>query len=80
MYDEIQLLDVVALTADLPKYHLQRGEVGAVVECYPDNTFDVEFVAKDGYTYALATFPGRRLLPLRQKRVHSDLVTVPAAL
>lgn len=79
MNDEIRLLDVVALTTDLPEHNLRRGELGAVVECHPDNAFEVEFVAQDGYTYALVTLRGDQLVPLRQKRAHSDAVAVPAA-
>jgi hypothetical protein len=79
MNDPIRLLDVVALTTDLPPYNLRRGEIGAVVECYPGNAFEVEFVAQDGYTYALVTLGGDQLIPLREKRAHSDLVVVPAA-
>jgi hypothetical protein len=30
--DSIKLLDVVALTMDLPEYNLRRGQVGTVVE------------------------------------------------
>lgn len=80
MNDEIRLLDVVVLTTDLPQYNLWRGEVGAVVECYPENAFEVEFVAQDGYTYALVTLRSDQIIPLRQKRFHSDTVVVPAAL
>lgn len=80
MNDAIRLLDVVALTTNLPKYDLGRGEIGAVVECHPDNAFEVEFVAQDGYTYALVTLRGDQLIPLRQKRTHSDAVAVSAAL
>ena len=80
MKDEIKLLDVVALTTDLPKHNLWRGEIGAVVECHPDNAFEVEFVAQDGYTYALVTVRGDQLIPLRQKPVGSDTIVVPAAL
>lgn len=78
--DEIRLLDVVALTENLPEYNLWRGEIGAVVECYPDDAYEVEFVAQDGYTYALVTLRGNQLVPLRQKRAHSDTVAEPAAL
>ncbi len=80
MNDEIRLLDVVALTTNLPKHNLWRGEIGAVVECHPDNAFEVEFVAQDGYTYALVMLRGDQLIPLQQKRVHFDTVAVPAAL
>lgn len=77
--DTIQLLDVVALVKDLPEHNLLRGEVGAVVECYPDDAYEVEFVAQDGYTYALVTLQADQLIPLRQKRDHSDVVAEPAA-
>lgn len=79
MNDKIQLLDVVALTENLPEYNLWRGEIGAVVECYPDDAYEVEFVAQDGYTYALVTLRGKQLIPLRQKRDHSDVVAESAA-
>lgn len=78
--DEIQLLDVVALTEHLPEYNLWRGEIGAVVECYPGNAYEVEFVAQDGYTYALVTLRGDQIVPLRQKRAHSDVAAEPATL
>jgi hypothetical protein len=75
----IQLLDVVALTDDLPEHNLWRGEIGAVVECYPGDAYEVEFVAKDGYTYALVTLRADQIIPLRQKEAHSDSVAIPAA-
>lgn len=77
---EIKLLDVVALTQDLPEHNLQRGEIGAVVECHPGDAYEVEFVAQDGYTYALVTLRKNQLIPLRQKRTHSDAVAEPAVL
>lgn len=80
MRDEINLLDVVALTVDLPEHNLRRGEIGTVVECYLDDAFEVEFVAQDGYTYALVTLRTDQIIPLRQKRIHSDTVAEPATL
>src|SRR5262245_3151166 len=70
MKDEIKLLDVVALTTDVPQHNLHRGEVGAVVECYPDGAHDVEFVAQDGYTYALVTVQAGQLSALRERPGH----------
>lgn len=48
----MQLLDVVALTADRPERGLVRGQVGTVVETLADNHFEVEFADDDGRTYA----------------------------
>jgi hypothetical protein len=69
---DIQLFDVVALTDDVPEHKLWRGEIGTVVECHPGGAYEVEFVAQDGYTYALVTLRAEQLIPLRQKKVHSD--------
>lgn len=80
MIDEIRSLDVVALTMDIPEHNLLRGEIGSVVECYPNNAYEVEFVAEDGYTYALLTLQDHQILPLRQKREHSDTIAASAGL
>jgi hypothetical protein len=53
MANTIQLLDVVALTADLPENRLWRGQVGTVVDILADGAaFEVEFCDRDGRTYA----------------------------
>ena len=77
---EIQLLDVVALTMDIPKHNLFRGEIGAVVECYPNDGYEVEFISLDGYTYALVALRSSQLLPLRQKPQRTAIATVPATI
>lgn len=47
-----KLLDVVALTTDLPEYNLWRGQVGTVVEILADGAaFEVEFSDRHGRTY-----------------------------
>ena len=80
MKNEIQLLDVVALMMDIPKYNLFRGEIGAVVECYPKDGYEIEFVSLDGYTYALVALRGNQLIPLRQKPQRMAKTTVPATI
>ena len=52
MAKAIKLLDVVALTVDLPEYHLWRGQVGTVVEILAGGAaFEVEFSDRAGRTY-----------------------------
>jgi hypothetical protein len=47
-----KLLDVVALTVDLPEYNLWCGQVGTVVELLADGTaFEVEFSDRNGRTF-----------------------------
>ena len=52
MANAIKLLDVVALTVDLPEDSLWRGQVGTVVEILAGGTaFEVEFSDREGRTY-----------------------------
>jgi Domain of unknown function (DUF4926) len=52
MAKAIKLLDVVALTVDLPEYRLWRGQVGTVVEILVGGAaFEVEFSDRAGRTY-----------------------------
>jgi hypothetical protein len=47
-----KLLDVVALTVNLPQYNLWRGQVGTIVEMLADGAaFEVEFSDRNGRTY-----------------------------
>jgi len=48
----VKLLNVVALTADLPRYNVWRGQVGTIVETLANGTaFEVEFSDRNGRTY-----------------------------
>ncbi len=48
----VKLLDVVALTIDLPQDNLWRGQVGTVVEILANGqAFEVEFSDRNGRTY-----------------------------
>ena len=49
------LLDTVVLTRDIPDAALRRGDLGAIVEVYGPNAFEVEFVAASGRTQAVVT-------------------------
>jgi len=52
MIDLIKLLDVVALTVDLPERHLWHGQVGTVVDIFANGSaFEVEFSDRDGRTF-----------------------------
>jgi hypothetical protein len=47
-----EVLDVVALTEDLPNRGLRRGQVGTIVESLAPDVFEVEFSDDEGQTYA----------------------------
>ncbi len=63
--NRIRLLDVVALTRDLPTHALRRGQVGTVVERLASGVFEVEFSNDQGKTYALLAVPAASLMVLR---------------
>ena len=64
MRDAIQLLDVVALTQDLPHRGLHRGQVGTIVERHGPDAFEVEFNDDNGRAYALRALRADQLLAL----------------
>jgi hypothetical protein len=67
MTEPIKLLDVVALTEDVPQEKLRRGEVGTVVEVFGPDAFEVEFADEDGQTYAMVTLRRDQLMVLHYK-------------
>jgi hypothetical protein len=64
MRQRIKLLDVVALTEDLPNCKLRRGQVGTVVELLDSGVFEVEFTDNDGRAYASLALKEKQLLVL----------------
>jgi hypothetical protein len=63
----IQLLDSVALLQAAPSDSLAAGQVGAVVEVYSPDEFEVEFVDLHGRTLGLRTCHRRELLLLQHE-------------
>lgn len=69
----VQLLDVVALTVDLPEYSLWRGQVGTVVETLADGAaFEVEFSDRNGRTYESIGLRPDQIMVLRFEPVSPD--------
>jgi hypothetical protein len=59
-----KLLDVIALTVDLPEPKLCRGQVGTVVENLAPDVFEVEFCDDDGRSYATLALNADQLMVL----------------
>ena len=66
--NEIKVLDVVAVTEDIPEHGLRRGEVGTVVEHWKDGAYEVEFSDDSGEAYAFAALPGEQLMKLHFRK------------
>ncbi len=61
-----KLLDVVALTVDLPQYNLWRGQVGTVVETLANGAaFEIEFSDRNGRTYESLGLRPEQIIVLR---------------
>lgn len=69
MNHSIQLLDVVALTEDVPAHRLVRGQVGTVVEVLAADVFEIEFCDDEGRTYAQLALRADQLLVLHYQPI-----------
>ena len=67
-----QLLDTVVLDRDLPDHDLRKGDLGAIVEIYEPDAFEVEFVTASGRTAALVTLTAGDVRPVAA----DDLIAV----
>lgn len=65
-------LETVVLTRDVPERGLRAGDLGAVVETYGPDAFEVEFVTAGGQTQALMTLRASDL----RKVERGDMVAV----
>jgi hypothetical protein len=69
MKESIKLLDVVALTEDIPGEGLFRGQVGTVVEILAPDVYEVEFSDDEGQTYAMKALKAFQLMVLHHKQI-----------
>ena len=61
----IQELTTVVLVRDVAEHALKRGDVGAVVHCYPGGkSFEVEFVTGEGTTAAVIALTTTEIRPM----------------
>ena len=78
MTTPIKLLDVVALTVDLPEANLWRGQVGTVVEILAGGTaFEVEFSDREGRTYESLGLRPEQLIVLHYEPVSPPSASAP---
>ncbi len=65
------LFDVIELLVDLPAYNLRVGDRGTVVDCYPDNTVEVEFVTEEGKTLASCSISPEQFIVVWQAEANA---------
>ncbi len=70
---EIKLLDVVALTQDVPEHNLKRGYIGTVVEILSNGeAFEVEFSDAYGQMSKCLSFLASQLRVLPHEQIKAD--------
>jgi hypothetical protein len=74
MNSTIHLLDVVALTEDLPEHGLPRGQVGTVVEELAPDAFLIEFSDDQGRTDIMLPLRTHQLIALHFELSETQLV------
>ena len=60
----IRELNTVVLTIDLPEHRLRKGDIGTVVLVHGDRGYELEFVALDGETLAVASLDRAQVRPI----------------
>ena len=73
----IRELDTVVLVRDVPEAGLQAGDLGAVVQVYAEDAFEVEFVTASGRTQALETLTSADVRPVRDDDLLAVRPTAP---
>jgi hypothetical protein len=68
--------DLVVLKKEVPEQGLEIGDVGTVVHVHnKGEAFEVEFVALDGETLAIATLEAEQIRPVQRKEItHARLL------
>jgi len=69
---KFEKLECVVLAHDVPEHGLRAGDLGTVVEIYPEGGVEVEFVRGSGATQALLTLNEREV---RKIDAHDLLAT-----
>ncbi|WP_017316762.1 DUF4926 domain-containing protein [Mastigocladopsis repens] len=59
---EPELFDLIELLVNLPEDNLYAGVRGAIVECYDNNTYEVEFTNEEGETLALCNLSSEQFI------------------
>ena len=71
MKNGMDILDVVALTEDLPERGLYKGQVGTVVETLEPGVYEVEFSDDEGHAYASVALKAEQLLVLHYEPIEA---------
>lgn len=70
---EPQLFDVIELLINLPEYNLLAGVQGAIVDCYADGKYEVEFTNEEGETEVICPLQSHQFIVVWKAKTKSWL-------
>ncbi|MBD1925433.1 DUF4926 domain-containing protein [Trichocoleus sp. FACHB-90] len=70
---EPELFDVIELLVNLPEYNFETGVRGAIVDCYPDGKYEVEFTNEEGETEVLCPLSSNQFIVVWKAKTESWL-------
>ncbi|WP_017295021.1 DUF4926 domain-containing protein [Geminocystis herdmanii] len=72
-----ELLDVIELLVDIPKFSLRKGEQGTIIEDYQDGIFEVEFANKKGEATAICSISQDKFIVVWSSKTEQWLTPIP---
>ena len=70
---EPELFDVIELLVNLPEYNLLAGVRGAIVDCYADDKYEVEFTNEEGETEVICPLSSHQFIVIWKAKTKSWL-------
>ena len=70
---EPELFDVIELLVNLAEYNLETGVRGAIVDCYADGKYEVEFTNEEGETQVLCSLSSNQFIVVWKAKTESWL-------
>lgn len=70
---EPELFDVIELLVNLPEYNLFSGVRGAIVDCYADGKYEVEFTNEEGETEVICPLQSHQFIVVWKSKTKSWL-------
>jgi hypothetical protein len=71
-----ELLDVIELLVDIPKFSLRKGEQGTIIEDYEDGIYEIEFANKKGEATAICSISEDKFIVVWSSKTEQWLTPV----
>ena len=70
--EQFNLYDIVCLKEDISTPPLRKGTAGTIIYVYkPNKLFEIDFVSKEGGTFASVVLESKQLLKIDEDKFHT---------